>query len=202
MPVRRMLRAQLECEEAWTKWQQKENAGWCWIWWGPWRSLQKRASEVILPIANVSTECGVWSRAKVIFLLSEMPNDSLSYLFLTKHEAMRVAAQTTRDGIRQYSHCEYVLSRSLPHCKNYMFGHVGLLSSLFSITVQELPKKNVYDHIERLFLHMRTIFTDNIRYYLIFCMKALMCIVRIHGHIDKLFFCWQLTQESNAGTWH
>ena len=106
---------------------------------------------------------------------------------------MRVAAQTTRDGIRQYSHCEYVLSRSLPHCKNYMFGHVGLLSSLFSITVQELPQKNVYDHIERLFLHMRTIFTDNIRYSLMCCTKALMCIVRTDGHIDKLFF-FLLTQ--------
>ena len=76
-----MLQAQLECEEAWTKWQQKENEGWCCIWWWPWRSQQKRASEVILPIANVSTECGVWSRAKVICLLSEMPNVSLSYLF-------------------------------------------------------------------------------------------------------------------------
>ena len=101
---------------------------------------------------------------------------------------MRVAAQTTRDGIRQYSHCEYVLSRSLPHCKNYSFGHVGLLSSLFSITVQELPQKNVYDHIERRFLHMRTIFTDNIRYSLMCCTKALICIFRIDDHIDKLFF--------------
>ena len=107
--------------------------------------------------------------------------------FLTKHEAMRVAAQTTRDGIRQYSHCEYVHSRSLPHCKNYSFGHVGLRSSLFSITVQELPQKNVYDHIERRFLHMRTIFTDNIRYSLMCCTKALMCVVIIFGHIDKFF---------------
>ena len=93
------------------------------------------------------------------------------------HAIVRVAAQTTRDGIRQYSHCEYVLSRSLTHCKNYSFGHVGLLSSLFSITVQELPQKNVYDHIERRFLHMRTIFTDNIRYSLMCCMKALIFFV-------------------------
>ena len=42
---------------------------------------------------------------------------------------------------------------------------------------------------------MRTIFTDNIRYSMMCCTKALMCVVRLDGHIDKLFFVDSLLRK-------